>query len=413
MKRPLFPWLGHLPFVVPVVVLSLFGVAMIYSAGVLNIPSPVTQGLWIRQAIILAASIIALLVVSRIPVRWFEWTAMPVYIFAVGVLAVTLVVGTGSGTAEGVRSFLDIPGLRIQPAEAAKVATVLALARLLSTRESSPEYLRDLLLPAILVGVPLALVALQPDLGTAMAFVAIFFAMIYWARTPWPLIVFAASPGVSLILSFNTIAWSVGFVVLLIGLYLYRYRLYLIESLSVIAANLAAGAIAQPLWNSLLSEFQRNRLLVFLNPEMDPQGVGWQLIQSKVAVGSGGILGKGFTEGTQKGLNFLPEQHTDFVFSVVGEELGFIGTSLTLLLFGYLFFRMIQIAEDSRRLFAGLFVFGILGVWMTHTIVNIGMTVGVVPITGIPLPFISYGGSFLLMSWLAAGMVVAMASDRS
>lgn len=411
MKSPLFPWLGHLHFVIPVLLLSLFGVAMIYSAGVLNIPSPVTQGLWIRQAVILAGAIVALMIVSRIPVRWWEWTAMPMYIFSVGVLAVTLVIGTGTGTAEGVRSFLDIAGFRFQPAEAAKVATVLAMARLLSTRESSPEYLRDLLVPAIVIGIPLLLVLRQPDIGTAMAFVAIFFAMIYWAGTPWPLIVFAASPGLALVLSFNTIAWSIGFIVLLIGLYLYRYRLYLVESLSVIVANLAAGALAQPLWNSLTGS-QKNRLLVFLNQELDPQGAGWQLVQSKVAVGSGGILGKGFTAGTQKSLNFLPEQHTDFVFSVVGEEFGFVGTSLTLLLFGYLFFRMIQIAEDSRRLFAGLFVFGILGVWMIHMVVNIGMTVGVVPITGIPLPFISYGGSFLLMSWLAAGMVVAMASDN-
>ena len=411
MKSPLFPWLGHLHFVIPVLLLSLFGVAMIYSAGVLNIPSPVTQGLWIRQAVILAGAIVALMIVSRIPVRWWEWTAMPMYIFSVGVLAVTLVIGTGTGTAEGVRSFLDIAGFRFQPAEAAKVATVLAMARLLSTRESSPEYLRDLLVPAIVIGIPLLLVLRQPDIGTAMAFVAIFFAMIYWAGTPWPLIVFAASPGLALLLSFNTIAWSIGFIVLLIGLYLYRYRLYLVESLSVIVANLAAGALAQPLWNSLTGS-QKNRLLVFLNQELDPQGAGWQLVQSKVAVGSGGILGKGFTAGTQKSLNFLPEQHTDFVFSVVGEEFGFVGTSLTLLLFGYLFFRMIQIAEDSGRLFAGLFVFGILGVWMIHMVVNIGMTVGVVPITGIPLPFISYGGSFLLMSWLAAGMVVAMASDN-
>ena len=180
----------------------------------------------------------------------------------------------------------------------------------------------------------------------------------------------------------------------------------------MVAANLAAGAMAQPLWNSL-ADYQRNRLLVFLNPELDPRGAGWQLVQSKVAVGSGGILGKGFTLGTQKRLNFLPEQHTDFVFSVVGEELGFVGTSLTLLLFGDLFFKMIQIAEESRSLFAGLFVFGIMGIWLTHVVVNIGMTVGVVPITGIPLPFISYGGSFLLMSWLAAAIVVAMASDKS
>ena len=413
MKKPLFPWLGHLPFVAPVFILSLFGVAMIYSAGVLNIPSPVTQGLWLRQSIVLGGSIAVLLVVSRIPMRWFDWTAMPVYILTVGVLAATLVVGTGFGTAEGTRSFLAIAGFRFQPAEAAKLATALVVAKLLASRESPPQHLRDLLIPGLLVGLPFILVVRQPDIGTAMAFVGIFFAVIYWARTPWPLIVFAASPGLALILTFNTIAWSIGFILVLVGLYLYRYRLYLVESLSVVVANLAAGALAQPLWNSFISDNQKNRLLVFLDPEMDPRGDGWQLIQSKVAVGSGGILGKGFTEGTQKRLNFLPEQHTDFVFSVVGEELGFVGTSLTLLLFGYLFFKMIQIAEESRNLFAGLFVFGIIGIWLTHVVVNIGMTVGVVPITGIPLPFISYGGSFLLTSWLAAAIVVAMASDKS
>ncbi|MYJ18464.1 MAG: rod shape-determining protein RodA, partial [Gemmatimonadetes bacterium] len=129
------------------------------------------------------------------------------------------------------------------------------------------------------------------------------------------------------------------------------------------------------------------------------------------AVGSGGVLGKGFTLGTQKRLNFLPEQHTDFIFSVVGEELGFVGTSLALVFFGYLFFRMIRLAQAFDDPFSGIFVFAILGVWLTHVVVNVGMTVGVVPITGIPLPFISYGGSFLLMSWVAAGLVVGMARD--
>ena len=411
MKKSLVPWLGHLPFLLPVLALSLFGVAMVYSAGVLNIPSPVTQGLWLRQSVVLGGCIVALFVVSRVPIRWFQWTAMPVYIVTVAVLAATLILGTGQGTAEGMRSFLSVFGFRFQPAEAAKVATVLVLAKLLAGREGPPEYLRELLLPGIVAGVPLLLVLLQPDIGTAMAFAGIFFAVIYWARTPWPLIVFAASPAVALILSFNTIVWSAGFVILLIGLYLYRFRLYLAESLFVVIANLAAGAMAQPLWNSL-ADYQRNRLLVFLDPELDPRGAGWQLVQSKVAVGSGGLMGKGFTLGTQKRLDFLPEQHTDFVFSVVGEEFGFVGTSLTLLLFGYLFFRMIQMAEESHNHFAGLFIFGIIGIWLTHVVVNIGMTVGVVPITGIPLPFISYGGSFLLMSWLAAAVAVSMASEK-
>ena len=410
--RGLIAPLWQQPMVIALLLLSVFGVGMIYSAGVLEVPSTVTQGLWIRQAVFLGVSVVGLLIVSRIPLRWFEWVAVPGYVLGVGVLAVTLVAGTGTGTAEGISSFLSIGGFRFQPAEAAKISTALALAALLARREDAPQYLRDLLTPAALVGLPLALVLLQPDLGTALAFIGIFFAVIFWAGTPWPLILFAASPGLGLILAFSLRVWAAYIVLLVIGLYLYRFRLYLVESVAVILGNIAAGAIAQPLWNSL-AEYQRNRLLVFLDPELDPRNAGWQLIQSKVAVGSGGIFGKGFTAGTQKRLAFLPEQHTDFIFSVVGEEFGFIGTSVVLVLFGYLFFRMITMAEAAKRSFAGLFIFGILGVWFTHVFINAGMTIGVVPVTGIPLPFISYGGSFLLMSWMAAAVVVALANDDS
>lgn len=404
------PWIRHWPFTGAVLALSIFGVAMIYSAGVKNIPSPVTEDLWVRQAIVLMGSIVVMIVLSRIPPRWYEWMAIPLYVLSTGVLGVTLAIGTGSGTAEGIKSFLSIAGFQFQPGEAAKITTALALAQLLARRPDGPDHLRELVKPIALVGLPLALVVLQPDLGTALAFIGILFAAIFWVGTPWPLILFVASPGLSLILSFNTWLWSAYFMTLVVAMYIYRYRLYLVESLSVILANLAAGAIAQPLWNSL-AQYQRNRILVFLNPDIDPQGAGWQLVQSKVAVGSGGLLGKGFTLGTQKRLNFLPEQHTDFIFSVVGEELGFLGTSLVLLLFGYLFFRMIRISQALSDPFSGIFVFAILGTWLTHVIVNVGMTVGVVPITGIPLPFISYGGSFLLMSWVAAALVVGMAKD--
>ena len=398
--------------VIALLLLSVFGVGMIYSAGVLEVPSSITEGLWIRQAVFLGVSIVGLLIVCRVPLRWFEWVAVPAYVLGLGVLGITLVAGTGTGTAEGISSFLSIGGFRFQPAEAAKISTALALAALLANREDPPLYLRDLLMPAALVGLPLVLVLLQPDLGTALAFVGIFFAVIFWAGTPWPLILFAASPGLGLILAFSLRAWA-AYIVLLAGcLYLYRFRLYLVESVAVILANIAAGAVAQPLWNSLAA-YQRNRLLVFLDPELDPRNAGWQLIQSKVAVGSGGLFGKGFTAGTQKRLAFLPEQHTDFIFSVVGEELGFVGTSVVLALFGYLFFRMITMAEVAKRSFAGLFIFGILGVWLTHVFINAGMTIGVVPVTGIPLPFISYGGSFLLMSWMAAAVVLALATDDS
>lgn len=404
------PWARQLSFAATLLGLSVVGVAMVYSAGQLNVPSPVTSGLWVRQAAILGVSIVAFMAASRISAQWFEWVAMPAYILATAVLAVTLVVGTGAGTAAGTRSFLAIGGFQFQPAEAAKVATVLALAKLLAAREEPPRYLRDLLVPAMVVALPLALVVLQPDLGTALAFVGIFFAVLFWAGTSWPLLLFAASPGLALILSFDLLVWSLYILAVAAGLYVYRYRLYLVESVAVILANVAAGAAALPLWNSL-AEYQRNRILVFLDPALDPQGAGYQLIQSKVAIGSGGLFGKGFTAGTQKRLNFLPEQHTDFVFSVVGEEFGFVGTVLVLVLFGFLFSRMIQMAELSKSPFAGLFVFGTFGAWLTHVFVNVGMTIGIVPVTGIPLPFVSYGGSFLVMSWFAAGIATGLTNE--
>ncbi len=329
---------------------------------------------------------------------------------SVVVLAATLVIGSGSGTAAGVKSWISIGSFRFQPAEVAKVATILALARLLSARDTAPSAAREMLAPAALVSLPLGLVILQPDLGTALAFVGILFAVLYWAATPLPMLLLLASPGFALILSFDTRVWSVYTVLLVLGLYLYRYRLYLVESVAVVLANVAAGTVAQPLWNSL-AEYQRNRLLVFLDPSVDPRGAGWHLIQSKVAIGSGGLLGKGFTLGTQKRLDFLPEQHTDFIFSVIGEELGFLGTMAALGAFAYVLYRLVKMAEVSSDSFAGLVIFGIFGAWIVHIFINVGMTVGIVPVTGIPLPFVSYGGSFLLMSWVAAGIAVRVAYE--
>ena len=256
--------------------------------------------------------------------------AIPAYVMSLVLLAATLVIGTGAGTAAGVKSWIRIGPVGFQPSEIAKIATILVLARLLAQREDGLTSLRDILAPAALVALPLGLVMLQPDLGTAMAFVGILFAMLYWAGTPVTLLLLVASPVAGLVLSFDTRVWS-WYIVAVVGfLYFYRYRLFLFESVAVVLANLAAGTIARPLWNSL-APYQQNRILVFLNPEVDPRGAGYQIIQSKVAIGSGGLLGKGFTLGTQKRFDFLPEQHTDFIFSVVGEELGFLGTLLVIL----------------------------------------------------------------------------------
>lgn len=411
MIRVFERWAVDPGLVLATLALSLFGIAVVYSAGVIYVPNPVTQSAWLRQSLWFLFALAAFTGLSRVPLRWIEWVAIPSYVFSVVLLAATLAIGTGAGTAAGVKSWINLGFIRFQPSEIAKIATVLLLARLLSQRSEGLASLRDILAPATLVAIPLGLVMLQPDLGTAMAFVGILFATLYWAGTPVALLLLVASPVLGLVLSFDTRIWS-WYIVGVVGfLYFYRYRLFLFESVAVVVANFAAGTISRPLWNSLAT-YQQNRILVFLDPEVDPRGAGYQIIQSKVAIGSGGLLGKGFTLGTQKRFDFLPEQHTDFIFSVVGEELGFLGTLLAILAFGYVLSRLVNMAKDSGDPFAGLVLFGIFGAWLVHIFVNIGMTVGLVPITGIPLPFVSYGGTFLLMSWVAVAIAVRVAHER-
>ena len=391
--------------------LTAFGIAMIFSAGVLNVPSPVTENAWLRQLAWLGISLAVFTVVTRVRPAWFEWLAIPAYLFSLVLLAATFAVGTGATAAEGAGPWIEVGALRFQPSEFAKIAAVLALARLLSAREEAPRNLRDLLGPCALIGAPLGLVVLQGDLGTALAFVGILFAALFWAGTPWLFILLLASPGLALILSFDARVWSAYFLGVVGVLYAFRHRLYLAESFSVVLVNLAAGTVALPLWNSL-AQYQRNRLLVFLDPSLDPRGAGWNLIQSKVAIGSGGLFGKGFTEGTQKRLDFLPEQHTDFIFSVVGEELGFLGVLAAIGLFSLFLGRVLRLAERSPDPFAGLVLVGIFGTWLTHVFVNLGMTVGIVPITGIPLPFVSYGGTFLLTCWTMTALAARLAGEE-
>ena len=403
-------WAGDPELVTLALALSLAGIAMIFSAGAVNVPSPVTEGAWIRQAVWLAIALAVFTLVTRIRTGWIEEFAVPAFIVAVLLLGLSLAFGTGAGTAAGMEGWIEVGPVRFQPSELAKIAAILGIARLLATREAPPAYLRELLAPSVLIAVPLVLVVLQPDLGTALAFVGLLFAALYWAGTPLHLLFLLASPGLALVLSFNTWVWSAYFVGLALVLVVYRRSLFVADSLAVALANLGASAIANPLWTSL-ADYQKNRLLVFLDPALDPRGAGWNLIQSKVAIGSGGLLGKGFTQGTQKRLDFLPEQHTDFIFSVVGEELGFVGALGFIVLFGLLLRRLVHLAEAAPRGFAGLVLFGIFGTWLVHIFINVGMTVGLVPITGIPLPFVSYGGTFLLACWAMTALAVQVARE--
>jgi rod shape determining protein RodA len=251
-------------------------------------------------------------------------------------------------------------------------------------------------------------VGLQPDLGSALVFIGILFTMLFWGGVnPW-LLLLLASPLLSLMFAFSTLSWGIWIAVL--TLLLFWLRPYVLEGLTIWLTNVGMGIISLSLWNQL-APYQQNRLLSFLNPEVDPRATGWHIIQSKVAIGSGGLLGKGFTQGTQKRLAFLPEQATDFVYSVVGEELGFLGVLASLVLFGILLTLLLRIARRATDPFASLVVFGIVGMLFTHVIENVGMTIGLMPITGIPLPFFSYGGSFLLTTCVALGIVLRVERD--
>jgi rod shape determining protein RodA len=388
--------------------LMLFGLATLYSAGQTDVPTR-AAGMWHRQIVWFGVGMVTCWGVYNISLRVLEWVAPALYAFSMLLLGIVLVVGTGAGTAESSHSWLSVGGHQIgQPSELAKLATVLMLARFLSGRKEAPRSLRDLIGPALIVGVPFLMVLKQPDLGSALVFVGIFFAMLFWSGVRPRLLFLMATPGISLFLAFNTLAWSAWIIVFV--LILIAWRPYVWDWTMFLAANVAMGAIAMPLWTRL-APYQQNRLLTFLNPEADPRAAGYHAIQSRVAIGSGGWFGTGYTEGPQKRLAFLPEQHTDFVFSVVGEELGFLGVIVALGLFLTLFLVLLRIARRATDPFSSLAVFGIVGLFFTHVFENVGMTVNLMPITGIPLPLFSYGGSFFIICSLCLGMALRVARD--
>lgn len=396
------------PLVIIALLLSIFGVAMVYSAGQTDTPTAVAR-VYKSQLVWLLFGIIGAYGISRSSVRFIEWVTVPAYILSTALLGLTLVVGKGAGTAASTKSWLAIGGVRIgQPSEIAKLTVVLMLAHVLASRREAPKSLLDLWKPAIIVLIPWLIIMLQPDLGTGIVFIGIFFGMLYWSGVAWPLLLLLASPVVSLVLSFSTGLWGAWFLVLL-ALVLY-YRPYLVEGIVLMVMNIVTGVVAPILWEKL-APYQQNRLRVFIDPSADPRASGYHVIQSKIAIGSGGFFGKGFTLGTQKRLAFLPEQHTDFIFAVVGEEMGFIGVTVALTLFLALFLRITQIAGRANDSYSSLVAFGLMASWLVHVLVNVGMTLNLMPITGIPLPFFSYGGSFMLASWLAIGVLMRISGE--
>jgi rod shape determining protein RodA len=325
------------------------------------------------------------------------------YVLNIVLLILVFFIGV---TANGAQRWIDIGGFYIQPSEFAKLGLIITLAAVLhkDTADSIPKILRIF----AIASVPGVLTLMQ-DFGTSFVFGAITLGMLYWANANFGWIVLIVSPMVSGILfGVSFPLWLIWFVLMgLIGWFTLPWRW--LGTVGAMGINAGAGVMAGILWN-LLQPYQKNRITLFLNPEQDALGGGYHLIQSRIAIGSGQLWGNGLYHGSQTQLNYVPEQHTDFVFSVIGEELGFIGAIAVMFLFWLLCLRLIRIACKTEDNFGSLIAVGFLSMILFQVLINVGMTIGLAPITGIPLPFLSYGRSSLLNNFLAIGLVQSVAN---
>ena len=372
------------------VLLSLVGIALIYSTA------PESR-LWTRQLIYLGVSIIALVVMWRIPMRVHYSLGWIYYGLALVILLILLAQGGD------VRRWIHIGPFGFQPSEFAKVAVTLGMARYLYDRKKDISTPKTVLGAFLITAIPFAIVMGQPDLGTAMVFIAILGTGLYAAGLPELTLFLLITPFLSMVSAVHWIVWAIFFVILLTVLWLSRVGLF--TFIAVAVGNLFLGVVTPAVWRNL-HEYQKERILVFLDPGRDPFGTGYQIIQSKIAVGSGGFWGKGFMEGTQAKLAFLPARQTDFIFAVFGEQFGFVGCTLVLLLFFLMFYRILKIADSARNLYTRLVAIGCGTVLFFGAFVNIGMVTGIMPVTGLPLPFLSLGGSSLISSMAIIGLLL-------
>ena len=387
------------PLLLVTVLLALIGILFVYSATAMP-ESTVEHELYLKQFVWLAIALGGAGVAAAVPYRILEGkTAWLIYAIGMVTLVLTLFIGH---VGLGAQRWLGWGPLKFQPSELAKVATVLVLATILSERRLDLTQLRSLVKPIAVAAAPCALVLRQPDLGTSLCFVMVLFTMLYWAGLPMLYLFLLLTPIINMVTSFSTPAWAIFAVVL--ALVLHRSRLRLVPILFVVALNLAVGIATPRVWNHL-EPYQRQRILTFLNPNADPYGAGYQIIQSKIAIGSGKVAGKGLMHGTQKGLEFLPEQHTDFIFSVVGEETGFLGAGFVTVLYMMLILRGVRVSQRARNRFGSLLAVGLTSIFLYHVLVNLCMTVGLAPVTGLPLPLLSYGGTSLLTSFIQVGLI--------
>ncbi len=402
-------WRPHLPALdTPLLLASLalvaIGLLTVFSAT--SVPGS-HEGLWVRQLVWAGIALVVAWVVASVHYRAYDSLAWPLYAVSLALLVLVLFKGS---SAYGAKRWLELGPLRFQPSELAKVATVLLLARLFDKEKLDLRRFAQWFPALVVTLVPFALVFKEPDLGTSLCFPAILVAMYFWAGMPAGQLLLGLSPVLNAALYFLTggLWWSGGVVVLLLAAV--RPRLPVLAV--VLALNVGVGYALPHVWNHL-ADYQKRRIETFLNPGEDKYHSGYQIIQSRIAIGSGGVIGTGYLRGTQKALAFLPMRHTDFIFSVVGEEWGLLGTLTVVLLFALLVLRGYRLALVARSGFASLLAVGVVTALFYHVMVNILMTIGWAPVTGLPLPLISYGGTALVANGIQLGLLQNVAIRRS
>jgi rod shape determining protein RodA len=398
------------------IVLWIAGLFLVFSATHIHEFGPLVNSTK-NQIMWVGMGLVTILIITSLPRRLFFSLSYVVY----GLSILLLLYGFFAGViSKGAERWIIVGGVRLQPAEFAKIGLLLALARYLSTKTLSLGKITSFIVPAALIVVPFALIIKQPDLGSALILGAISVPMLYWAGLSFLEFLFLSSPLLSLLLSAiplllaftnqaslgigEAIPWGIFFVILCVTLYISRPPMLIV--VAVIAINLTTAGITTVVWNGSLQDYQKKRILSFIDPQADPAGAGYQVIQSKVAIGSGHLTGKGYLKGTQTRLAFLPEQHTDFIFSVLGEQFGFFGCVAILILFMLLIIRGYMTTQYVKNRFSNLVIVGSVSLLAFHIFVNVAMTIGIMPVVGVPLPFLSYGGSFTLTIAILIGFIL-------
>lgn len=366
-----------------------------------------------KQLVWTGLGLLALLGAAFIPIRTLQRLSLPLYILNLVLLLIVLVAGE---RVSGSRSWLGLGGgsgqfiLGGQPSEFAKVTTILALSALLAKTSVSLSNVKHLLVVIGVVLLPMVLILVQPDLGTSIVFFAMLLPVLYWAGAANFVLAAILAP---LLAAAGALFGTVTFFITLAasGAALYITRQNRFAAAVAFALTLAVGLSVQAVYERLPA-YQQKRISTFLDPGSDQKGAGYNVYQSKVAIGSGGFFGKGYLQGTQTQLNFIPEQWTDFIFCVPGEEFGFVGASVVIGLFMALLLHGIHVAGLSKNKFASAASIGITGIFGTHILINIGMSMGLMPVIGIPLPFLSYGGSALIANMAMVGLLMNFYANR-